>query len=151
MKFVKKHTNAVVGLGVIILVIIAILIVKKELFFSESTAIYGNRLEGREKVTISNDTKNQVMNILGDSVTNTQMRIAGRLIYITIKVNGETSLEDAKNLGAKTLEPFSDAEKQYYDIQVLIENDVNTSQFPIIGYKHHTKTSLVWTKDRSES
>ena len=39
--------------------------------------------------------------------------------------------------------------KNYYDIQFIIENDTNTAEFPIIGYKHHTKPEISWTKDRT--
>ena len=74
--------------------------------------------------------------------------MAGRIIYVTMEVNGDTSRDDAKGLGNKTLESFSDAEKKYYDIQILIKNDSNKDQFPIIGYKHHAKDAIVWTKDR---
>ena len=34
------------------------------------------------------------------------------------------------------------------DIQILINNKANTEQFPIIGYKHHTKGGIAWNKDR---
>ena len=45
-------------------------------------------------------------------------------------------------------EEFTEEEKGFYDIQVIIESDTNTTQFPIIGYKHHSKAAYTWTKDR---
>ncbi len=149
--FTKKQKNALVGLGIIILTIAGIFIVKKELSYNENTAIYGSRIEGKEKVPITSETKEKVKSSLKENASSVEVRVAGRIIYITVKANGDTNLEGAKALGEKTLEAFSDIEKKYYDIQVLIENDTNTSQFPIIGYKHHTKEKLVWTKDRAES
>lgn len=151
MKIMKKHKNAMVGLGVIILIIVAVILVKKVLFVTENTAIYGSRLNGRDNLKISNDTKNKVKESLSDSSTDVKVRIAGRIIYITIKANNDTSLDAAKELGKKALESFSDPEKKYYDIQILIENDGNQGQFPIIGYKHHTRDAIVWTKDRAEN
>ena len=81
MKFIKKHINAIVGLGVILLAIIGLLILKDIFYPTENKAIYGI--------------------------------------------------------------------KNYYDIQFIIENDTNTAEFPIIGYKHHTKPEISWTKDRT--
>ena len=42
----------------------------------------------------------------------------------------------------------SDDEKSYYDIQFIISKESDKDHFPIIGYKHHTKTDIKWTKDR---
>ena len=151
MKFIKKNTNALVGIGIIILIVIALLLIKNELFFNENTAIYGSRIENIDKYKISNATKEKVKSSLSENTQDVKVRIAGRIIYIEMKVNGDTSLDAAKSLGTKALEAFSDTEKRYYDIQVLIENDANAGQFPIIGYKHHSKDALVWTKDRAES
>ena len=40
-------------------------------------------------------------------------------------------------------------QKKYYDIQVFVQKSKETNEFPIIGYKHHTKDSFSWTKDRT--
>lgn len=151
MKYIKKHKNITVGLGVIILIIFAAFLTKSLLSVNENVAIYGSRLEGRDKVKISNDTKNKVKASLSENTSSVEVRVAGRIIYINMKANGDTSLDAAKGLGNKSLESFSDAEKKYYDIQILIENDANKGQFPIIGYKHHSKDAIVWTKDRAGS
>ena len=150
-KWTKKKKNIVVGIGIIILTIVAVIIVKTELSYNENTAIYGSRLEGRDKVKITSETKEKVKQSISESAASVEVRVAGRIIYITAKVNGDVSLDSAKSLGQKMLESFSDVEKKYYDIQILMENDTNTSQFPIIGYKHHSKEALVWTKDRAAS
>ena len=151
MKFVKEHKKAMVVVGIIVLTILAIVLVKKELSINESTAIYGNRLEGRKKVEISNSTKNKVKESLSDSTNKVDVRVAGRIIYITIMANADANLESAKNLGNKSLESFSDAEKKYYDIQIMIDSEKETNQFPIIGYKSHNRSDISWTYDRAES
>jgi hypothetical protein len=147
----KKKTSTIVAIVVFILVLVGIYAVKQIFLADESSAIYGTRLEGKSDVEISTSTKNKVKEKLKDGTTDSSIRIAGRIIEITFTVNDDTSLEKAKELGKSTLEVFSSAEKEYYDIQIFIENDANTSQFPIIGYKHHTKDDITWTKDRSES
>ena len=151
MKFIKKHMSAFVALITFILVIIGLFLVKHIFFPNESHAIYGTRLEGREKLEISNKTKKDITEKIAAEATDIKVRVAGRIIYIEMKANEGTSLDAAKAIGNKTLECFSDEEKAYYDIQVLIENDSNANQVPIIGYKHHTKTALVWNRDRAGS
>ena len=39
---------------------------------------------------------------------------------------------------------------QFYDVEVMIDKDGESTQFPIIGYKHHSKKDFVFTKDREE-
>lgn len=148
-RFIKKHKGAIIGLILIALLVAGLLAVKNFFFPSESKMIYGNRLEGRDKVKISDDTKNKVKEGLSEGTSSVKVRIAGRIIYIDIQANDDMSLEAAKDKGNKSLEFFSDAEKAYYDIQVLIDNKANQDQFPIIGYKHHTKTAIVWNRDRA--
>ncbi len=151
MKFIKKNLSVIVGVLVFIIVLTGIFTIKKVFTNDESTAIYGTRLEGRDNVKISNETKNKVKDKLSDNASNISVRVAGRIVNIQFKVNAETKLDDAKSLGNKALEEFSSKEKEYYDFQILIENDKNTNQFPIIGYKHHKKENITWTKDRAEN
>ena len=148
IKFVKKHINAIVAIGVIVLIVIGLFILKGIFFPEENVAIYGNRLEGRDKVKITEETKNKIKDIFKDRSSSAKVRIAGRIIYIDVVVNDDVSRDDAKDMGNKTLEMLSDQEKVYYDVQLLINNKANGDQFPIIGYKHHTKDSIRWNKDR---
>lgn len=149
MKFIKKHISTIVGIIVFILVLVGIYAVKEIFFPNESKAIYGNRLEGIEKVKITEETKTKIKEKLQEKTSSVTVRIAGRIVYITMKTNDGVTLEEAKGLGNSVLEEFTEEQKTYYDIQVLIENETNESQFPIIGYKHHAKTAIVWTKDRA--
>lgn len=151
MKFIKKNLSTIVGILVFIIVLTGIFTVKKVFTNDETTAIYGTRLEGREDVKITKETKDKVADKLADSASDISVRIAGRIVNIHFKVNTETKLADAKDLGKKALGEFSKAEKEYYDFQILVENDKNTNQFPIIGYKHHKKENITWTKDRAEN
>lgn len=151
MKFIKKNLSTIVAVLVFIIVLAGIFTVRKVFTNDESSAVYGTRLEGKEAVKISKDTKSKVANKLGSSASNVSVRVSGRIVNIQFKVMGETKVDAAKELGNKALEEFSSKEKEYYDFQVLIENDKNANQFPIIGYKHHKKDNLTWTKDRAEN
>ena len=147
-KIVDKHMSLIVAIGIALLVFVGFMILKGIFFPSEAKAIYGNRLEGRSEVEITDETKNKIKEDLNAGTTSVNVRIAGRIIYIDVKGDGSLTVPAAKELGNKALAVFSDKEKAYYDIQIIIENDTNTTQFPIIGYKHHTKTAISWTKDR---
>lgn len=151
VKYVKKNSGKVIGITVLILVIIAILLIKNLFMFDDFQAIYGTRLEGISKVAVTNKEKTAVKNSIGDAAKKVNVRTAGRIIDILIVVSKETSLEDAKKLGEKTLESFSDEQKKFYDIQIMIETDEESNQYPIIGYKHQSRDAITWTKDRAEN
>ncbi len=151
MKFIKKNASTIVAIIVFFAVLLGIFTVKKVFLSDEPMAIYGTRLDDRKDVEISNETKKKVEKKLSEATSKVKVRIAGRIINIYMKTNEDVNLETAKELGNKAIEEFSNKEKKYYDIQLLIENDKNTSQFPIMGYKHHTKDQISWTKDRVES
>ena len=148
MKFVKKHINLFVFLGVIILIALGVFMVKSLFFPSETTAIYGTRLDGRNKVKITNEKKDNIKNALTENTQSVTVRVAGRIIYVVVKGNAELSVETAKSFGGKVLENLTEEEKAYYDIQLLVENEENAAQFPIIGYKQHTKSDFSWNRDR---
>ena len=149
MKFIKKHINAIVGLGVILLVIIGLLILKDIFYPTENKAIYGTRTEGVKENPIKDEHKNAIIAAFNGKANSTTIRIAGRIIYIDVKLNGETTRDEAKNISGASLGQLPDNIKNYYDIQFIIENDTNTAEFSIIGYKHHTKPEISWTKDRT--
>ena len=147
-RFVDKHMSLIVAIGIALLVFVGFMILKGIFFPSEAKAIYGNRLEGRDKVKITEEKIANVKGTLNEGTTSVDVRIAGRIIYIDVKADASLTPPAAKELGNKALTVFTDDEKKYYDIQIIIENEANATQFPIIGYKHHTKTAIAWTKDR---
>ena len=149
MKFIRKHISAIVGLLVFILVFVGFYMIKDIFNPDESTAIYGSRVEGKSKVEITNGTVDAVKEKLKDKAKSLDVRVAGRIVEVIIDLNDDVSRDDAKNLANSTLEVFSKEEKEYYDIEYFIKNSANTSQFPIIGYKHKTKEGISWTKDRT--
>ena len=149
MKFIKKNKSTIVGILVFILALAGILAVKGVLSSDEGKAIYGTRLKGINEVKITDSQKKEVENKLANDTDKVEVSVAGRIINILITAKEGTSLENAKKLGDKAVE--ASAEKKYYDIQIFIKNEKNKAQFPIIGYRHHTKNTITWTKDRAES
>ena len=150
MNFIKKHICIFVMLGIIVLTIIGAIILKSAFFPDENQAIYGNRIEGIKDYKITEETKNKIKEAMQEGSSSQKIRITGRLVYITVKLNADVSLETAKSLANKGVEVFPEEQKKYYDIQFIMANDSNQAQFPIIGYKHHTRTAISWSKDRTE-
>ena len=60
IKFLKKNSSTVVGVSVFILVIVAALLIKNLFMYDENQAIYGNRLDGIDKVKVSSEQKKKV-------------------------------------------------------------------------------------------
>lgn len=149
IKYAKKNSSAVIGISVFVLVIVALLLIKNLFMFDESQAIYGTRLEGIDKVKVMDNQKKDVQEKLSDSTKKVSVRIAGKTIQINITTNEDVSIDTAKELGNKSLEAFTEEQKKYYDIQIFIQNKGNEEQFPIIGYKQHTRDGITWTKDRA--
>lgn len=148
LRFIKKHSHKIVGVIIVIFLIILAVIVKNFFFPNDTGVYYGTRLEGIEKVKITDKKKEELKENFKDSSKSITVRLAGRIIYIDVKVNDDVSTDTARDLANKTLEKLSDEEKGYYDVQFLIGNDADKDHFPIIGYKHHAKQAISWTKNR---
>ena len=141
MKYIKKNKKMFIAIGIFLLLVILLIPVKNALFPNTGKAIYGDRLDGIDKVKISNKTLASIEDKLKEeSVTKVSSRISGKTVEIILTVSSDVSLE-----------VFSDAEKKYYDFQVFITKDSESEEFPIIGYRHHSKDSITWTKDRTGS
>ena len=122
-KFLKKNKSTVIV--VICCLILTILIFTVKLMFlpNEAKAIYGNRLNGIKSVKIKNS--------------------------VIITLNNETNRDTAKQYPEKILEELEDDQKNFYDIQVLIEKESDEDKaFPIIAYRHEGDNEFSFTKDR---
>jgi len=147
-KFAKKHLNIIIGVVILVFAIIAAIMIKNFFFPDDSKMIYGNRLEGRDKVKITEKKQKEIKDNIGEYSKKTTVRIAGRIIYVDVIVNDDVNQDKAHEIGGKVLEKLSDEEKAYYDVQFLINNEKDKDHFPMAGYKHHAKTAISWTKNR---
>ena len=146
MNFVKRNKKLLVVI-VVFLVGLICAVQLKNILFPSGGAIYGNRLQGIEDVEIDKKIDKQIKEKLSESVSKIDVRLSGRIININMVVNGDVSVSTAKDYAKKSLEVFSEKQLEFYDIQVFISKDVESKEFPIIGYKHHSKGTISWTKD----
>lgn len=149
MDFIKRNKATIIAIVIFLVLVVAMFQVKNIFFPDEGDAIYGDRLKGIEKVKLSKDISSKVDEKLDESVSKVTVRVAGRIVNIILVVSDDMSVDVAKSCGDKALEAFSDKEKKYYDFQVFVEKKGESNEFPIIGYRHHTKNSFSWTKNRT--
>jgi len=148
---IEKNKNIIVAVLILIAIVAAIFIVKNTVMFDETKAVYGNRTDGAKKVKVTEDQVKKIQNALKDKAKSVKVNQEGRTINIIIDTKPEVDLATAKEMANTALGEFTDAQKSYFDIEALIKNDSNKDQFPIIGYKHKTKGTYSWTRDRAKS
>lgn len=153
MDFIKRNKSTIIAIIIFLILIVLAVQIKNIFFPSEGKALYGNRLDGIENVKITDNKKSSTKDTLTEDgmVSKASVRLSGKIIEVSITVNDDVSVKSAKSLSNKVLESLSDKEKEYYDIQVFITKENETSDFPIIGYKHHSKNEFSWTQDRTGS
>lgn len=146
MDFIKKHKKATIICFILLVIFIALFLFLRIFMVDSKKDKYGNRLDGIEKVQISDETiskMTQDINAL-EEVEKIEYRLQGRLIYLSLEVKAEVSKDTAKEIAAKTLNYFTDEEKAYYDIQIIITSLGENTDYPFIGYKHKTESVFVW-------
>ncbi len=152
-KFIKNHKLLI--LLSILVILFLIFCLKLVLTFTQSDEVvfYGKRLENAPKdAKINKDEKSKkVSEKLSEDAKNATVRVQGRIINIIINLKDDASRDKGKECAKRSLEEFSDKEKEYYDFQFFINRTSekeDSNQFPFIGYKHHTKAEINWAKDR---
>jgi hypothetical protein len=146
LRFIKKHSHVIVGTVIVIFLIILAIIVKNFFFPSDSGVYYGTRLEGIEKVKIKDKALKSIEEDLKDKTKSVNARIQGRIVYVDIVSNDDIEIQPAKDFAYSVLNALTDEQKAYYDIQVMVNNEAKKDEFPIVGYKHHSKQNMSWTK-----
>lgn len=146
MNFLKRNKKIFLALIIFFALIMLFVQAKNILMPNEGAAVYGNRLDN--KVELKKDINKKIKETLTEGVADTNVRVTGRIINITLTVYSDISKSAAKSYATKTLELFTSEEKAYYDIQFLIQKDGEATDFPIIGYKIQNSEKISWTKDR---
>lgn len=147
MEFIKSHKKLCIFILIFIILAILMFILFKTLSVDYSKDEYGNRLDGIENVEISSKETKKLKSELEalEQVKKCNYRLQGRLIYIEIINNDGVDVETAKEVALKTLDYFTDEQKKFYDIQIILTNENSDMEgYPKMGYKHKTSESIVW-------
>ena len=151
MNFIKRHKFKLILLFVFVVVFVVALIALMNLLYPDSRKnVYGNRLEGIEDVPIKTKILTEIKDKISasDFVLEVDDLLTGRLVKFTIYVKSDTNKEEAKKVVANITETFSQEIQEFYDIQVVIDEDKEDSTaYPIFAYKHKTSKDFIWTKN----
>lgn len=148
MKVIKNNKGIFIALGIILLFVIGAFIIIRAFFPSGNP--YGDRLKGIDKVKFTNKEISALEEKISDrnKIKNVTVDIKGRLVYITIKVEEDTDLDDIKDYCKERLELFDEDELKYYDIQFTVVNEKDDAKhYPAMGYKHKTSDNIVWSNN----
>lgn len=150
MGFIRKHKFTTCTIIILLIIIVLGIALIRFLVPNYGGDLYGNRLNGISSHKIDDKKVNELKDVVGklEGVVSVDYLLEGKLINITIKVKDEVERDIAKGYADQSITYFSDDEKKYYDIQVLLSSENKQSEkYPIIGYKHKTSESLVWSNN----
>ena len=120
----------------------------KYFYYGNGGSKYGDRLDGIELITVSDDKKNSVVEDIKKrkNVKDAKVEVSGKIIYIRIAFNAGADLDTSKAIAVKTLEQFSDEEKAFYDVHFTLVSEKNevSDGFTIMGSKNVNGTNLIW-------
>ena len=148
LRFIKKNLHKIIAAIIVIFLIILAIIVKNFFFPNDTGVYYGTRLEGIEKVKISDKALKSIKSDLKDKTKSVNVRVQGRIVYVDAVANDDIEVQTARDFAYSILNALTDEQKAYYDIQLMVNNEAMKDKFPIVGYKHHAKSYMSWIKDR---
>lgn len=152
-KFFKEHRIFTMLMAIVIVCLVLIITVLINVFYmGNGSNKYGNRLEGIENVQISDsrqsDFENNIAN--NEKVKKVDIRVQGKIVYITMQIEPGIKIEEAKSIALKTLDEFSDEEKLFYDFNFTLKQNSteNSDGFLISGARNKNGTGLIWNNNR---
>lgn len=152
-KFYKEHRIFTILMAIVLVCIVLMATILIQCFYvGNGTDKYGNRLEGIENYEIATsrqkDFENNIAN--NEKVKSVDIIITGKIIYITMQINEDVALEEAKSIASKSLEEFTEDEQSFYDFNITLKQNSSDKGdgFIISGYKNKNSSSLVWNNNR---
>lgn len=150
MDFIRKHKFTTCTIVILLIIIILGFALIRFLLPNYGGDLYGNRLNGIGSYKIEDKKINEMKDTIGklDGVVSVNYNLEGKLINITIQVKDEVERDIVKGYADQAIAFFSEEQRGYYDMQVLISSENSKSEkYPIMGYKHKTSASLVWSNN----
>lgn len=152
-KFYKEHRVFTILMAIVIVCAILMITVLIQCFYvGNGKNKYGNRLEGIENYEITesrqSDFENNVAN--NDKVKSVDIKVTGKIIYITMQFEDKVDLIEAQSIAQKSLEEFSDEEQNFYDFNITLKQSItaNSEGFFISGAKNVNGSGLIWNNNR---
>lgn len=149
MKFLKEHAKLIAIVVIFVLAVIILFSIYNSIFLNNSSK-YGDRLKGIDEVKVTSNLEKEIKENIKtlDITKSVEIEESGKIINVIALVNDDIEVNKSKEIGNKVIEKLSDKQKKYFDVQIFIKKSGKDEKFPIIGYKHHNKDNITWTKDR---
>lgn len=146
--WMKKNKGLSVILILTVIFFIILLTIFIELLAGGSSNKYGNRLDGIEDVKIANDTYDGVKEELLDTglVDEVETRLQGKIVYTTITLKSDTSVDKAKEIASATLDNYDADQLSFYDFSYFLKWKGEESDTIITGNKQHNLEEISWVK-----
>ena len=137
----------------LVCIVLSIVLLFKYFYFGNGETKYGNRLDGIQNVTISDDSMSNIKSKIQDNklVSSASVAVTGKIVYIKITFNETASLVEAESVAVKALDNFSDSEKAFYDFEFTLAQAATdkTEGFKIMGAKNVNGSNLVWNNNNA--
>lgn len=155
MKKIKKlweQNRVLFALFIIIFVCLLIVIgVFASYFFGTTKSSYGDRLSGIENVKITEEMENNFLNSLksDEQISDTNIKIRGKVVYITIYFKEGISLVEAESKALASLQQFDESYQKFYDFNYTLKQEAteNSEGFLIMGAKNINGSGLIWNNN----
>lgn len=147
-KWINKNKGFAIICALALILFIIMVVIFVRLLVGGSSNKYGNRLDGIDKVKISNEVyesvKEEVKDIEG--VNDVSVRLQGKIVYTTIELSDSISADKAKEIAKNTLDNYTEDELKYYDFSFFLKWKGEESDKVITGNKHHNLEDITWIK-----
>ena len=148
--WIKKYKGLSVILLLAVVFLIVIIVIFVELLVGGSHNKYGNRLDGIDKVKISEKTYDGVKKEVEETnlTEEVETRLQGRIVYTTITLKSDTSVDKAKEIASNTLDNYTNSELEYYDFSFFLKWKGEEKDTVITGNKHLSLDAITWTNSQ---
>ena len=148
LKWMRRNTGLVIVLLLTLVLLGFITVIFIKLLMGNSSGKYGNRLDGINEVVISDETYDSVKEevMATEKAVEITTRLQGKIVYITIVLNNDISISDAKGIASDTLDNFTEEELGFYDFSFFLKWESEEGDTVVTGNKHHDLESITWVK-----
>ena len=104
-------------------------------------------MDGIDNVKISEKTYDGVKKEVEetDLTEEVETRLQGRIVYTTITLKSDTTVDKAKEIASNTLDNYTNSELEYYDFSFFLKWKGEEKDTVITGNKHHNLDTITWT------
>ena len=146
--WIKNNKGFCIVILLALLLIAILLVIFIGMLSSKSSNKYGNRLDGIEDVKIDKDVydgvKEEVM--ATELAEDISIRLQGKIVYTTIVLKEDTSVDKAKEIASNTLDNYTEEELAYYDFSYFLKWNTEEGMTVITGNKHINFDYITWIK-----